>query len=209
MLYLLAFAFAISLIYLSVAERFRNYSRLIGLQGFLVFGISMVLIKELNWLSVTLISIETLVFKAIAVPYFLFRIINKLKIYKVHERALPAFYILMLTIAGLILSIITADTLAGDNVNIVLLTVSFFCMYVGILIIITHKLIFSHMIGFLIIENAVFLFSIAIGSEMPMLINIGILLDIFVSVLIITVLINRIGSQFTDLGAENLSKLKH
>jgi hydrogenase-4 component E len=65
------------------------------------------------------------------------------------------------------------------------------------------------MIGFLVMENAVFMFSMAVGSEMPMLINIGILLDIFVSVLIIGVMINRIGTQYNDLEAENLTRLKH
>ncbi len=65
------------------------------------------------------------------------------------------------------------------------------------------------MVGFLVIENAVFFFSLAVGSEMPMLINIGILLDIFVSVLIIGVLMNHIGSQFTDLESDNLTSLKH
>jgi hydrogenase-4 component E len=44
---------------------------------------------------------------------------------------------------------------------------------------------------------------------MPMLINIGILLDIFVSVLIIGVLMNHIGAQFSDLGSDHLTSLKH
>ena len=46
-------------------------------------------------------------------------------------------------------------------------------------------LIISHLIGFLIIENAVFLFSIALGNEMPAFINVAMLLDIFVGVLIL------------------------
>lgn len=209
MLYFLAILFAITLIYLSVAERFRNYARLVGAQGLILFGIAFLQLYEGNWLSLAFIAAETLIFKAIAVPYFLFKIINKLKIYKVHQKALPPFYALTLAIIGLFLSIIIANNLQNDQINIVLLTIALFCLYIGILLIVTHRLIFSHMIGFLVIENAVFLFSIAIGGEMPMLINIGILLDIFVSVLIITVLINRIGSKFTDLGAENLSDLKN
>jgi len=50
---------------------------------------------------------------------------------------------------------------------------------------VTHQLIISHLIGFLVIENAVFLFSLAVGNEMPFFINIGILLDLFVGVLIL------------------------
>ncbi len=36
--------------------------------------------------------------------------------------------------------------------------------------------------GYLIIENGVFVLSLAVGSEMPMLVNLGIMLDIFASV---------------------------
>jgi hydrogenase-4 component E len=65
------------------------------------------------------------------------------------------------------------------------MTIALFTMFTGLLIIVTHKLIISHLIGFLIIENAVFIFSLAIGNKMPMMINVGILLDIFVGVLIL------------------------
>jgi hydrogenase-4 component E len=58
-------------------------------------------------------------------------------------------------------------------------------MFAGLLLIVSHKLIISNLIGFLVIENSVFLFSLAVGNEMPMLINIGILLDLFVGVLIL------------------------
>lgn len=65
------------------------------------------------------------------------------------------------------------------------MVIALFSLFTGLLLIVTHRLIISHLIGFLIIENAVFIFSLAVGSEMPMLINIGILLDIFVGVLIL------------------------
>ncbi len=82
-------------------------------------------------------------------------------------------------------------------------------MFEGVLLIIGHKLIFSHMIGFLIIENAVFMLSMAVGKEMTMLINIGILLDVFVSVLVISILINRIGTEFNKFEVQDLTSLKH
>jgi hydrogenase-4 component E len=65
------------------------------------------------------------------------------------------------------------------------MVIALYALFTGLLLIVTHRLIISHLIGFLIIENAVFIFSIAVGNEMPMLINIGILLDIFVGVLIL------------------------
>jgi hydrogenase-4 component E len=77
--------------------------------------------------------------------------------------------------------------------------VAFFAVYTGMFMIISHKKIFSHLVGFLVIENAVLLLSLAIGSEMPMLINIGILLDIFVSVLILGIFVMKLKQTANEL----------
>jgi len=192
-----------------MAERFRSYASLIGIQGVLLFGIAFIELTEVNTLNLIFIVTETLLFKAIAVPLLLFRIINKTTVYRVHPKALPGFYSLLIAIGGLLLSIVLSDQMKDKHIDQVYFTIAIFALFTGILLIVTHRRIFSHMIGFLIIENAVFLFSLAIGSEMPFLINIGILLDIVVSVLIIGVFINRIGTKFNDLETENLTDLRH
>lgn len=209
MLNFLLIAFAITLLYISSAERFRTYAKLIAVQGVLLFGIAIVELNEANIGNLIFVAIETLVFKAIMVPYFLFKVINKTKVYRVHNKALPAFYGLILSIFALVLSVFLANKLNNDFGNIAFMTVCLFSLFGGVLLIITHKLLFSHTIGFLVIENGVFLLSILVGAEMPLLINIGILLDVFVSVLIITIFANRIGTKFHDMGTENLTTLKN
>jgi hydrogenase-4 component E len=209
MLSFLTILFALTLIYLSIAERFRSFSKLIAIQGFLLFGIAILELTEMNTANLIFVVSETLIFKAIIVPVILYQIINRIKIYKVHSKALPGFYSLLFTIIGLFLSIILANSLVDKYTDTVYMTIALFTFFTGLLIIITHKLLFSHMIGFLVIENAVFMFSLAAGKEMPMLINIGILLDIFASVLILGIFINKIGSQHRGLMADTLTSLKH
>lgn len=209
MLNFLLIAFAVTLVYISSAERFRTYAKLIAIQGVLIFTIAMVLLTEVNLGNLIFIAVETLVFKAILVPYFLFKVISKTKVYRVHNKALPSFYGLVLSLCALILSVYMANVLHNEFGSITFMTVCLFTLLVGIILIVTHKLIFSHTIGFLVIENGVFLLSVLIGTEMPLLINIGILLDVFVSVLILTIFANRIGSKFGDMGTENLTTLKH
>jgi len=209
MFYLLIVIFAVTLIYISSSERFRSYAKLIAVQGVLLFGIALIELKTINLPSLIFVAAETLIFKAIIVPYFLFRIINQTKIYKVHPKSFPSFYSLLFTMAALFLSIILSNILKNPSLDAVFMTIALFTLFTGVLLIINHRRIFSHMVGFLIVENAVFFFSLAVGSEMPMLINIGILLDIFVSVLIIGVLMNRIGTQFSDLESDSLTSLKH
>jgi hydrogenase-4 component E len=191
--------FAVTLIYLSIAERFRIYAGLMGLQGLLLFGITLLELKEVNTANLVFIASETLLFKAILVPYLLFRIIRKTGVYKVHNLAMPGFYLLILTIIALILSMILSNAMMNPFINTIYLAIALFCFFTGMLLIITHKYILSQVIGFLIIENAVFILSLAVGNEKPMLINIGILLDIFVGVLILGMFALRLKPHTLEL----------
>jgi hydrogenase-4 component E len=191
--------FAVSLIYLSIAERFRIYAGLMGFQGLLLFGITLFELKEVNTANLVFIASETLLFKAILVPYLLFRIIRKTGVYKVHNLAMPGFYLLILTIIALILSMVLSNAMMNPFINTIYLAIALFCFFTGMLLIITHKYILSQVIGFLIIENAVFILSLAVGNEKPMLINIGILLDIFVGVLILGMFALRLKPHTLEL----------
>jgi len=177
--------FAITLVYFASAERLVNYIFLIGAQGILLCGIALFELNEVNTANLIFIMAETIVFKALLIPYLLTRIIKASGVTKVHRQALPGFYLLLLSILALLLSVILAHSLVNPFVNTIYLTIALFTLFTGLLMIVTHKLIISHLIGFLIIENAVFIFSMAVGNKMPMLINVGILLDIFVGVLIL------------------------
>ena len=191
--------FAVTLIYFASAERLIVYIRLIGLQGLLLCGIAFFELKEVNTANLVFIVFESLVFKAIVVPYLLTMIIRRSGVTKVHHLAMPGFYLLLLSIFALLVSVILANALINSYINTIYMTIALFALFTGLLLIATHKLIISHIIGFLIIENAVFLFSLAIGNKMPMMINIGILLDVFVGVLILGFFGLRLKSRTNEL----------
>jgi len=155
------------------------------LQGILLCGIAIFELKEINTANLIFIASESLIFKAILIPYLLTRIIKRSGVTKVHRLAIPAFYTIIFSIIALLISVGLAYSLINSFVNTIYMAIALYTLFTGLLLIVTHKLIISHLIGFLIVENAVFLFSLSIGNEMPMLINIGILLDIFVGVLIL------------------------
>ncbi len=191
--------FAITLVYFSSAERLVTYIRLIGFQGLLLCGIAFIELNEVNTANLIFIVSETLLFKTFLIPYLLFRIINRSGVSKVHRQALPGFYLLVFSIVALLTSVILANSLINPFVNTIYLVIALYTLFTGMLLIVTHRLIISHLIGFLIIENAVFIFSLAVGNEMPMLINVGILLDIFVGVLILGFFGLRLKPQTNEL----------
>jgi hydrogenase-4 component E len=177
--------FSITLVYFCSAERLVIYIKLIGIQGLLLCGIAMFELKEINSANLLFIASETLIFKTILIPYLLSRIITRSGVSKVHRQAMPGFYLIILSIFALLISVLLANSLVNPYINTIYMAIALFTLFTGLLLIVTHKLIISHLIGFLIIENSVFMFSLAVGSKMPILINVGILLDIFVGVLIL------------------------
>jgi hydrogenase-4 component E len=78
----------------------------------------------------------------------------------------------------------------------------------GMYFIIIHKNIFSHLVGFLIIENGAFLLSLAVGGEMPFLVSLAVLLDVLIAVLVIGVFMNKVKDTFDTISASKLSQLK-
>lgn len=205
---LLIIIFAVTLIYLSVTERFRTFITLIAAQGLALFGIAFLELTDISIGNLIFIIAETLLFKAIIVPLLLSRIIKQTRITRVHEHNLPSLYALIFISFGLVVSILLTYMLDQTGMVDVYFAIAFFTVYTGMFFIISHKKIFSHLIGFLVIENAVFMLSLAVGSEMPMLINIGILLDIVVSVLILGIFVNRLGNLLNAMDAKQLSELK-
>ena len=57
-------------------------------------------------------------------------------------------------------------------------------------------------------ENGIFLLSLAVVKEMPIIVNLGVLLDLFIAVFILGLLVNRINKEFEGLEVSHLSDLK-
>lgn len=208
MLFALIIIYVVTLVYLSITDRFRYYASLIAVQGWVLFAIAVMRLNHVNWAEFSFILAETLVFKALLVPYMLFRIIRRTGVNRVHQGAVSGFNSLLLFVMGLLVSVGISYYIADTTVNVVFFAVAIYAMICGLLLITTHKRIFSHLIGFLVIENGVFLFSMAVGVEMPFLINIAILLDILMSVLMLTIFLSKLGERFQSLNADELTSLK-
>lgn len=208
MLLALIIIYAVSLLYICVAERFRHYAMLVGLQGWILMFIALTHLGESGLWERLFVVTETLVFKGILVPYLLFRVIGNTRINKVHRISMPSFISVLIALVALVASLSITGYIADTRVNAIFFGVSLFGLLTGLILITTHRRIFSHLIGFLVIENAVFFFSLAVGVEMPMLINVGILLDILMGVLMLGLFINKIGNRLHTLDSEELTRLK-
>ena len=208
MIDVLLITFIITLFYMSIANRMLTYLKVLAFQGVLLFVVVFLQLSEINTLNLALILLETIVFKSVAVPLFMAYVLKRNNITRESEPYLPNFVSLIITTAIVVVTILLANQVKDSKLDKIFFVVALSSLFTGLYFIATRRKIITHVIGYLIIENGVFVLSLAVGNEMPMLVNLGIMLDIFASVLILGIFLNKIGDVFKDVDVSQLSNLK-
>jgi hydrogenase-4 component E len=78
----------------------------------------------------------------------------------------------------------------------------------GVVIMLTRRVAISQVLGFLVIENGIYLFALTQTIDMPMIVEMGVLLDVLVGVMIAGLLIFRIKKSFEHIDVTQLADLK-
>ena len=193
---------------MAIANRLMTYIKVLALQGVILFFVVFLQLSEINTLNLVLIMLETIVFKSLAVPLFLSHLLKRNNITREAEPFLPNFVSLVITTFIVVITILISNTIKDDNLDKIFFVVALSTLFFGLYLIATRRKIITHVMGYMVIENGVFVLSLAVGNEMPMLVNLGIMLDIFASVLILGIFLNKIGDAFKNVSVDQLSNLK-
>ncbi len=205
---ILLIIFAITLIYMAIANRLSTYINILMVQGTLLFGVTFIELNQINIGNLMFILSETIIVKAIAIPYFMKYIIKKNKITREAEPFVSNFFSVVIITCIIFGSFLLSKSINDPNLNKIYFVIAISALFSGLYFIISRRKIITHVIGFVIIENGVFILALAVGNEMPIMVNIGILLDIFVSVIILGIFANKIGDVFKDQDIGSLNQLK-
>lgn len=193
---------------MAIANRLLTYIKVLAVQGILLFFVVFIQLSEINTLNLIFILLETIVFKSVAVPMFLSYLLKRNNITREAEPFLPSFVSLLITTIIVIATILIASFINDTRLDKIFFVVALSTLFFGLYLIATRRKIITHVMGYMVIENGVFVLSLAIGNEMPMLVNLGIMLDIFASVLILGIFLNKIGDVFKDVDVDQLNNLK-
>jgi hydrogenase-4 component E len=162
----------------------------------------------MNTVNLIFIVLETIIFKTIAVPLFLNYIMKRNKITREAEPYVSNFFSLVIVTAILIITFLISQMLVVEGLNKIYFMVALSSLFTGMYLIITRRKIITHVMGFMVIENGVFILSLTVGNEMPLLVNTGILLDFFVSFLVLGIFMNKIGDVFKEPDVDKLNQIR-
>lgn len=202
--------FILTLVYIVITGRIATYIKLVGLQGILLFLLALVKLdyNEIHISNLIFILAETLIFKGILVPYYLHHLARKNKVTYEIEPDSTNFYGILKVSVIIVLSFLMANKLHFHAIDIIVFTASISAIFCGALIVIRRKKVLTHVIGYLVLENGIFLVSISIGTEMPLAINLCILFDIITTVLLLGVFVNEMSKVYRGLEVTKLNNMK-
>lgn len=89
-----------------------------------------------------------------------------------------------------------------------LLPAVLFTMLTGLFIIVARKTAVMQALGYLVMENGIFAFGIAFAAHEPLLVELGVLLDVFAAIFIMGITIHHISREFDHVDTALLSNLK-
>ena len=98
--------------------------------------------------------------------------------------------------------------LSGDNGTRFPVAVALFTIMVGMLLIVSRRKAVMQTLGYLAMENGIYAFGLAFAVEEPLLVEMGVLLDVFVGVFVMGIAIHHISREFDHIDTDRLSALK-
>ena len=192
------------------SSRLASSIRMVALQGGLL-SILPVLSRpsffDLHGLTLFIISFFI---KTVAIPIFLFRSLKQAKIQKevepivsLHLSLVGGGAILVMAFASL-----RAFPLPTAPFPPLIIPAALTTVLIGFFLLVSRTKAITQVIGFLILENGVFLFGMTIISDFPLTVEMGVLLDLLVGVFVMGIIIYHINKTFDHIDTQALSKLR-
>ena len=151
----------------------------------------------------------TLVLKALLIPWMLHRLVRRLEL---ERHADPLIHPALVLMAGtalvvfsywVVLPIEQLELIATRNV----LSVSLAIVLIGLLIMVSRRQAVTQVIGFMSMENGLFLAAVAATHGMPLVVELGIAFDVLVAAVLFGVFFLHIKESIDSLDVDRLNRL--
>jgi hydrogenase-4 component E len=182
--------------------------RAVALQGVLL-GILPGIIHPFSWHLVG-ITVGIVLAKGVLIPFLINDAVRKAHIRREVEPFLGYVPTLLLGAVFTALAFVFAQRLplAPEHQELLIVPASIATLMTGFLVLTTRKKAISQVIGYLVLENGIFIFGMLLTEAMPVMVEAGALLDLMVGIFVMGIVINHISREFSSLDTSRLRTLK-
>jgi hydrogenase-4 component E len=198
-------------LFVLASSRLKAVIRAAAGQGALLSVLAVLLSgSELHGGHALALSVGALLVKAIAIPWLLVWAMREASIRREIEPIVGFVPSLVLGAVGVALAFAfsSAMPLPVPEKHVFLVPTALSTVWTGLLLIVSRRKAVSQVIGFLVLENGVFVFGLLLSDFMPTMVEAGVLLDLFAAVFVMGIVMFHINREFSSLDTEKLSALK-
>jgi hydrogenase-4 component E len=184
--------------------------RVVAFQGFLLGVFTLIVRADVLTARLIFLGVFSIGMKGFVFPFLLLRGIREAGIRREVE---PFVGYVSSIIAGLVMLAVSLWIAArfpipGPAISTFVIPVALSTVFTGLFLVISRRKAVNQVIGYLVFENGIYMFGIAAVGEIPLLVEFGVLLDVFVAVFVMGIAINHINREFDHIDADQLSSLK-
>jgi hydrogenase-4 component E len=190
-------------------SRILSVIHIVAAQGALLAVIPLLLHEHLTF-PVVLAAVAAIVLKGIVIPAIMIRSLRAAEIKREVE---PLIGLLPTTIIGalataFVLLFSNRLPLASGQHGSLIVPASIATVLVGFILLTTRFKALSQVLGYLVLENGIFIFGMLLIEAIPLVVEMGVFLDLFVGIFVISIITNRINQAFSSMDTRRLVSLK-
>jgi len=190
-------------------SRLRAVINASGWQGGVLGVLTLLVHREIH-LQTIVVAAGAILIKGIVIPYMLMRAMRDAAIRREVEPFIGFIPSLFLGAIGTALALLFSGTLplAPEHEGSLLVPSSLATVITGFLVLTTRRKAIAQVVGYLLLENGIFIMGLCLLDAMPFLVEVGVLLDLFVGIFVMGIIINHISREFSSIDVGRLSSLK-
>ena len=183
--------------------------RAVAVQG-LLLGVLPVVLHPGAGLSLIGLSIGTVIIKAVILPWFLLWAIREASVRREIEPLIGYITSLLLGAVAVAIAFAIAQRLPlPQQEQSLLVPVAMSTVIIGLLVLTTRAKAVTQVVGYLMLENGIYAFGVGVAYEAPLLVELGVLLDVFVAVFVMGIAIFHIRREFDSIDTTRLETLRY
>lgn len=191
------------------ASRVRAVINGSAMQG-VVLGLLAVSVHAELDLEIVLIAVVAGLVKGLLIPRMLMKAMRGGAIRREVEPLIgfmPSLLLCAVTTGGALVFSSTLP-LAPQHAGSLLVPTSLATVLAGFLLLITRRKAITQVVGYLVLENGIYVMGLMLLEAMPFLVEVGVLLDLFVAIFVMGIIINHINREFSSLDTSRLTALR-
>ena len=188
-------------------DRLSAMIRIMAVQGVLLGLLPVALASGLS-LPVVGLGVATLAVKAVILPRSLLWAIREASVRREVAPAVGYVAAILLGCAavGIAFAVSTRLPLPAERAPL-LVPVSLATLMMGFIVLTTRTKALSQVLGYLVLENGIFLFGLTLADRLSLLVEMGVLLDVFVGVFIMGLVVFQINRELDSTDSSRLTEL--